>query len=123
MSPHKRIEEIAAYWVSREEASDWTPEEGAQLQAWLNENTAHRVAWLRLKSVWQRADRLAAVRVTQHPTAHPRGRAIRWASAAAVAFIAVLAGLHWPGQGTRYSTEVGARQTVPLSDGVQPIYV
>lgn len=118
MSAHKHIEEVAAYWVSRADAPDWSPEERVQFEAWLDEHVAHRVAWLRLKSVWQRADRLAAVRsTTQPPLAQRRRRAVCWATAAAVALIAVLAGLPWQDTGTRYSTDVGARQTVSLPDG------
>lgn len=117
MTSHKHIEEIAAQWISRADSPDWSPLEAEQLQAWLDEATAHRVAWLRLRSVWQRSDRLAAVRGTQAPRVQRRAHPMHWAMAAAVALLAFVFNMPWPGTGARYSTDVGARRTVSLSDG------
>lgn len=117
MTSHKQIEMIAARWVSRADAPDWSPQEDEQLHAWLAENTAHRVAWLRLKSVWQRADRLAAVRSAEAPRVPRRPHRVLWAMAAALAMMAVLTNVSWLGNDGRYSTDVGGRQTVSLSDG------
>lgn len=117
MTSHKQIEERAAYWVSRADAPDWSGEDEARLRAWLDESTAHRVAWLRLRSVWQRADRLAAVRRTPPPRPARRTAFAPWAAAAAVGLVALLAGVFWQDGGGRYRTGVGDRQAFSLADG------
>lgn len=117
MTSHKQIEEVAAQWVNRAEAANWSLQDEERLRAWLGESTAHRVAWLRLTSVWERADRLAAVRSAEAPRVARRSYTMRWAMAAAVALIAVLANLSWLRNDASYSTDVGGRQTVSLSDG------
>ena len=101
MSPHKDIEQVAAQWINRAESPQWTAQDQIQLQAWLEQDTAHRVAWLRLKSVWTRADRLAAVRAVQPPRIHRWRAPMRWAIAASVAMLAVLFTLTGWGPGTR----------------------
>lgn len=119
MTSNNKIEEVAAQWVSRADAPEWCDQDQAQLEAWLEQDIAHRVAWLRLKSVWQRADRLMAIRAI-HPPGGARaerfGRA-HWALSAAVALVAVLVNVQWLGGSARYSTEIGGREVVSLSDG------
>ena len=45
---HEAIEAAAAAWVARSDAGErWTPEQERALRAWLDESTAHRVAWVR----------------------------------------------------------------------------
>ena len=117
MSPHNYIEQVAAQWINRAQSSQWTAQDQRQLDAWLGQDTAHRVAWLRLKSVWDRADRLAAVRGVQSPRTRRWASPVRWSAAAAVAMLAVLLNMPWWGPGTRYTTEVGGREVVALSDG------
>ena len=117
MSPHNDIEQVAAQWINRAQSSQWTAQDQRQLDAWLGQDTAHRVAWLRLKSVWDRADRLAAVRGVQSPRTRRWASPVRWSAAAAVAMLAVLLNMPWWGPGTRYTTEVGGREVVDLSDG------
>src|SRR5579871_2607247 len=55
------IEMMAAAWLAREDR-DLTPAEAAELQQWLAASTLNRVAYLRLKPSWQRADRLSALK-------------------------------------------------------------
>ncbi len=117
MSPHNDIEQVAAQWINRAQSSQWTAQDQRQLDAWLGQDTAHRVAWLRLKSVWDRADRLAAVRGVQSPRTRRWASPVRWSAAAAVAMLAVLLNMPWWGTGTLYTTEVGGREVVALSDG------
>lgn len=117
MSPHNDIEKIAAQWINRAESKNWDAQDQAQLEAWLAQDIAHRVAWLRLKSVWERADRLAAVRGVQPPLLRRWTFPVRWAAAAAVVVLAVFLDMPWWGQGARYSTDVGGRKVVALSDG------
>ncbi len=117
MSSHNDIEQVAAQWINRAQSSQWTAQDQRQLDAWLGQDTAHRVAWLRLKSVWDRADRLAAVRGVQSPRTRRWASPVRWSAAAAVAMLAVLLNMPWWGPGTRYTTEVGGREVMALSDG------
>lgn len=117
MNSHGQIEELAAAWVSRAEGPDWSALDQSKLDTWLEQDIAHRVAWLRLKSIWQRADRLAAARGTQ-PQRVPRwSRPPRWAMVAAVALVAVLLNVPGLGDGERYNTDIGGRKLVSLSDG------
>ncbi|PNV26563.1 FecR family protein, partial [Xanthomonas citri] len=117
MSSHNDIEQVAAQWINRAQSSQWTAQDQRQLDAWLGQDTAHRVAWLRLKSVWDRADRLAAVRGVQSTRTRRWASPVRWSAAAAVAMLAVLLNMPWWGPGTRYTTEVGGREVMALSDG------
>jgi transmembrane sensor len=56
------VEARAAQWLARRDRSDWTPACEVELDAWLSESTANRVAYLRLEAAWARADRLVALR-------------------------------------------------------------
>lgn len=60
MASNAQIEHTAAQWLVRREAG-WDETEQAQFQAWLEASTAHRIAWIRLDTGWQRASRLKAL--------------------------------------------------------------
>ena len=60
MASNEDIERIAAAWLVRREGG-WSDAEQAEFQAWLGTSTAHRVAWIRLNTGWQRAARLKAL--------------------------------------------------------------
>lgn len=60
MASNEDIERTAAAWLVRRE-DDWGDAEQAEFQAWLDTSTAHRVAWIRLNTGWQRAGRLKAL--------------------------------------------------------------
>ena len=55
------IEAAAASWVVRRQADDWSDAEEAQLTRWLMESVAHRVAYIRLDTVWRDTGRLKAL--------------------------------------------------------------
>src|SRR3982751_948995 len=75
-------EAAAAEWLAREDRGLSVEEQGA-LDAWLSQSSLNRVAYLRLKTVWQRADRLAALK---NPlTARRRSRVWSLPAAAAIA--------------------------------------
>lgn len=57
----ERIEEAAATWFFKRDSEAWTHDDQAQLDAWLNSSTAHRVAFLRLNAGWKRTARLKAL--------------------------------------------------------------
>jgi len=61
MESSTQIEERAAEWLARRDGDEWTdPDEGA-FTRWLQESTAHRVAFLRLDAAWHHANRLKAL--------------------------------------------------------------
>lgn len=117
MKPCEIIEREAARWILRAETPDWSVADERELRAWLEQDTVHRVAWLRLKSTWSRADRLAALRPTATGAVVRRPRHRWWAMAAGIAGLALLAGLSWLQADTGYSTGVGGRESVALADG------
>ncbi|MCC4586497.1 FecR domain-containing protein [Xanthomonas sp. NCPPB 1067] len=57
----RQIEQVAAQWLARRESSPWDATDQMQLDAWLAQSTAHRVAFLRLDAAWREAGRLKAI--------------------------------------------------------------
>jgi transmembrane sensor len=55
------IEQEAARWVVRRDDRTWTEADQAQLDAWLAQHIAHRVAFIRLEVAWRKAARLRAL--------------------------------------------------------------
>jgi transmembrane sensor len=62
MESHSQIEDEAAGWLARRDSGRWSEDDEHRLQSWLEESTARRVAYLRLKSTWDAAGRLRALR-------------------------------------------------------------
>jgi transmembrane sensor len=113
------IDEQASAWIIREGEGLSQAQEAAR-DAWLETSLANRVAYLRLRSTWQRADRLSILRGTPviPPTTHAREAHRRLAAGLAVIAItgAVAAGyLYYPRE--TYETPIGAREMVHLADG------
>ena len=135
MNSSSRIEARAADWIARRDSGKWTDENQRDMDAWLDESAAHKVAYLRLNAAWQRVDRLRALRASQpivrsvelQPpvrTPPPRARAVSfWSVRAAAGFAAIgiaflLGGdLNRAGSRHQFSTPIGARETVALEDG------
>jgi transmembrane sensor len=141
---HHAIEERAAAWLARRDSDEWTNEDQARLTEWLDRSTAHRVAFLRLESVWEGARRARALSSSSPGVVPPpkklqespffqsirpetsgsrshRRSLHRWAVAAAL-LLAVGIGcmgyaFHWLAPGNAYSTSVGGISSIPLSDG------
>ncbi len=125
------IEAAAAAWLARQDSARWTSEDELALQAWLAENTSHRVAWLRLRASWERADQLEALSgtldkeppITLRKSSWPWAQARqRWWGVALVSLVVVgLVGLWWaeraPTGEERYGTPVGGMAAVTLADG------
>jgi len=117
-------EKIAADWLAREDRG-LTAEESDRMELWLDQSSLNRVAYLRLKSAWQRADRLAALKsplAAKRETSPPRWH-LKLAVAAALTLLAGGgAWLAWrPSEpsGQNYATRVGRLQAVRLADGTQ----
>lgn len=116
------IEERAALWRSRQEQPDWSPADQAALDAWLEESTAHRVAWLRMEYGWRKVGRLSVLKGGVEP-GEPRAPARYWRPAAMAAGLAIAVGLgavvatQQLGGRKVYATELGGHATAPLADG------
>jgi transmembrane sensor len=61
MESYKRIEDQAAEFLARRDGGEWTAADQTELEQWMTESTAHRVAYLRLEVVWEEAGRLKAL--------------------------------------------------------------
>src|SRR5471030_2133191 len=115
-------EMTAAAWLGREDRG-LTAEEQDALALWLEQSILHKVAYLRLKAAWQRADRLAALK-SPAPVVHGQSGFRPLTLLAIAASIALLLGAdayftrHAPA-GQNYATDIGRMQAVRLADGTQ----
>ncbi len=57
----REVERVAADSLARRDGGTWTEGDEVAFRDWQNESAAHRVAVIRLKSIWQHADRLQAL--------------------------------------------------------------
>jgi len=115
----------AAEWVAdRRNTEDWTPERQAELDAWLAQSLAHRVAYIRIDATWRRTDRLAALRrPKREPGDGASSRRPFWMRIAlALGLVAVAATVitenilkHTSEQ--TFATAIGGREQVILGDG------
>jgi transmembrane sensor len=55
------VETSAAAWFAKREGEDWNAADQSQLESWLSSSTAHRIAFLRLETAWERSGRLSAL--------------------------------------------------------------
>ncbi len=61
MASSWQIENLAAAWLARRDGDAWDGPAQQALAAWLDESTAHRVAFLRLEAAWENTGRLKAL--------------------------------------------------------------
>lgn len=61
------IEAQAADWLARQDGERWDANQQRQLDDWIAAALAHRIAYLRLSALWQRAERLGSLRVPPPP--------------------------------------------------------
>jgi len=117
------IKDRAADWLWRQQSSDWCLADQAALDEWLAESRYHLVAYWRLKAVWERTERLAALRPLRtrlETSPNRRFPKLQFlAAGCAVAFVAIAATYKWSAHDDRYATAVGQRATVRLADGSQ----
>src|SRR6185437_1560197 len=141
---HRAIEERAAAWLARRDGGEWTKEDDARLTDWLNESTAHRVAFLRLEAVWEGARRARALSSAPPGVVPPPGKwmespffpsiasrtprglrhrrsSLRWTIAASLLLFVGIGSvgyvLDWFAPGDVYTTSVGDVSSIPLADG------
>lgn len=73
MRPTSRdIEQTAANWLARSDAGALADADRVALDAWLAQDSAHKVAWLRLQAAWSEAGRLRAL-----AAGRPEGATVR----------------------------------------------
>jgi transmembrane sensor len=139
MDPSKEIDDIASAWITRQASGGWVASDGRQLESWLRASTYHRVAYLRLKRVWEETGRLSALGAGVNgdeppPPGHwnltpffgrarskadrPLRRRFVFAAAASVLLAVVVAtGLIVVPGAKAYQTPVGGLTAVPMVDG------
>jgi transmembrane sensor len=119
--------DAASHLMDRQLSQSWNENDDTQLENWMNESLAHRVAYWRLEAAWEQTDRLAALRRPMRETPAQPAPARNWPFfariAAAVVVVAALgAGAVFyaaePAAKT-YATEIGGRETITLRDGSQ----
>jgi transmembrane sensor len=59
---HNAIDEAAGDWFAKHESGEWSAADQSTFDTWLAESPLHRVAYLRIEHVWERAERLKALR-------------------------------------------------------------
>jgi transmembrane sensor len=120
------IQALASRWVvERHGASIWSDDDQARLDSWLNESVAHSVAYWRANHVWNRADRLVALKRPPEQDVRNEKRGLRsstlsWAVAtiAILVFVGALVSLNaFRTNYVTYSTAVGAHRVLMLADG------
>lgn len=64
MTDHRRIEQAASEWIMRrsDPGGSWSADDQHALEAWLNESSAHKVAFVRLDVAWRRASKLRTLK-------------------------------------------------------------
>jgi transmembrane sensor len=120
------IEERAGHWLARQDGDDWDIAAERELADWLATDTRHRVAYLRLRGAWRRADALAG-QANLHdraPTTALRSRTSQrqWTSRLAAALVVACAlgtlfKLSRDPAPRRYATRVGESHAIALPDG------
>lgn len=142
MDSSKQIEQRALAWLAKRDSAQWSDADQADLTQWLQENTRHRVAFLRVEAGWERSARLKAFGVGRQPGVVPppgawrtspffdrrpvpavrsavKASAPKIAALAAGVALAIGAVFHlqgWVGS-DEYSTPVGGLASIPLRDG------
>lgn len=109
--------------LARQLSSSWSEAEQAELDGWLENVPANRLAYWRMEAAWKHAERLSALRKPQATIAVRDRKSYGKIFGAAAAVIAVvIAGTlslpnSKPALGKIYSTPIGGRLTLALKDG------
>lgn len=119
------IERQASEWIERRDFGIWSEADAKDLETWLGQSPAHRVAFLRLDFEWKRTERLAALRpIKPQSNDTPPGKWHRTLRiAAAVAILGLVGGVGasyvFTQSGKSYSTPLGGRKVLTFADGSQ----
>ncbi len=142
MESSKQIEDRAAAWLARRDSARWSEADQRELADWLQADTAHRVAFLRLEAGWEKSARLKAFGAAAKSGGVPPagewrasafferrpGAAVRasgkahgrrFAAIAAGVVVVLATAIYFSSsqEGVRYSTPVGGVASIPLRDG------
>ncbi|HEY5239078.1 MAG TPA: FecR domain-containing protein [Rhizomicrobium sp.] len=118
----KTINMEAAGWIERQDQVGWSEADQALFGVWLNQSTAHFIAYHRMQDTWQRSEKLVVLRTRTAPLPQEsRSRVpLAFKALAGVLAAGILGAgvifLARPGERT-YATAIGERQTLKLSDG------
>jgi transmembrane sensor len=115
----EETERLAAQWLAREDRG-LSVEDALMRDAWLAQSTLNRVAWLRLKAGWMRAERLAALRGLAPDMRKGSRPRLLLAIAACLALMVVggaLVAWNFAAKEQVFATGVGGMQAVRLADG------
>jgi len=118
------VDARAMDFILKRHLDDWSAQDQAEFETWLTQSFAHKAAYWRLQSVWNRADRLSALRPLSPnrpaPKAAPR-RVTFLKIAATVVLLAAAgtaAGVLTSSPTTKtYQTALGERKNITLADG------
>jgi transmembrane sensor len=69
MENARKTEATAAAWFAKRDSGAWEPQDQAAFDAWLGSSLAHRLAFIRVETVWKQAQRMKALRAGR-----PRGQ-------------------------------------------------
>ncbi len=118
------IQASASRWVVEQQVSeDWSERDQARLDDWLGQSASHSVAYWRARHVWQRADRLAALKSPDSGKLSRRRSFLgygflRGAVAACVVVVGLVGAREFlQTQYTTYVTAVGEQKILKLADG------
>lgn len=120
------IDLAAADWLQKKTFWNWSDDDQKALDAWLAQSEAHQIAFWRQSAMWNRTERLGALRPMQRAERSAAAeRKSAWPlllrSAAAVGIVAVLgtfaAQYALKPKETAYSTTIGGGETITLADG------
>lgn len=118
------LRERAGDWLERKDRPDWGVQDQADLDAWLEEDPAHLIAYWRVEGAWERSLRLRVMRPSvSDPSRTQRFKSENWLKRIAVPFAAVaVAGiaavffLSKPNERI-ITTGIGEHKIVSLGDG------
>jgi transmembrane sensor len=138
------IEATAAEWFAKRESGQWSAADQSQLEAWFDSSTAHRIAFVRIVTAWERSGRLQAlgagvpagmipardgwsfapdspaVSSKAVPKGIQKARSARLRAVAALVLVGAAVATLWyfvPNRAQYFGTPIGGLSTVPLSDG------
>ena len=131
MNRQEAIEDKALDWLMRRNSADWTVEEQAEFDAWLEESMAHKAAYWRADHGWQQADRIRSLGFDNDDRPEERAPQRSWWKTAAIAasLLAVVTvggrivvphlSLQQPTsmELAHFATPTGVRKIVNLTDG------
>lgn len=125
MNRADELDTIAAQWIVRREKGDWKAADQTEFDNWLAEAPGHRIAYMRLTDVWNRAGRLKALDqpARRRFFAFGRGEILKPLARVAALFVLAAAigagGYAWftRSTDTRYATGIGEREIISLADG------